>query len=184
MSGWGAFWAQMADTMHAARVDEENKRYYKNREMNTNIWNQVHYDYMLNQIQHQVADAKKAGIHPLYAMGKSGYSAPIATVGGGPERVRDLNFRGLYDAFAQAKQQDQRDELHDAQIDEINSRSNLNNARRDNIRAQAENSQKALQNQHHMSNRDEIYIELGPDEVPKSAKRSQNSGPRDRDERY
>ena len=64
-----------------------------------------------------------------------------------------------------------------SQYDEINSRSNLNNARRDNIRAQAENSQKALQNQHHMSNRDEIYIELGPDEVPKSAKRSQNSGP-------
>lgn len=47
---------------------------------------QTNKDLAYNGVQHRVADAKKAGIHPLYALGYQGTSVPTTTYDGSERR--------------------------------------------------------------------------------------------------
>lgn len=47
-------------------------------------------EYATNAIQWKVEDAKKAGVHPLYALGAPSMSPPASSIGGGSNAYSDM----------------------------------------------------------------------------------------------
>ena len=78
------------------RQFEQNKYFYDRQEAFTNKWNNIAghnanlqfnalMDYEKKKTQWRVADARNAGIHPLYALGQSSGVSPVSfSPGGGP----------------------------------------------------------------------------------------------------
>ena len=57
---------------------------------------------MDESVQRRVADARKAGVHPLFALGASVGASPTTTVGGGAGAIADLT-RNIGEALARAQ---------------------------------------------------------------------------------
>lgn len=102
------------------------------------VQNQIKFQRrsMKRGIQWKVEDAKKAGIHPLYALGSPGFS-PSPVIGGQSNMGNAVKDAGAY--LAQG--------LEKAQINAVNA-----SARRDEAQAALANSQAALAAQQFASN--------------------------------
>lgn len=66
------------------RAADQNRKWQERQASDQMAWNEANQrDFAQNSIQWKVEDAKKAGIHPLYALGANTTSFSPVTVGGG-----------------------------------------------------------------------------------------------------
>lgn len=100
------------------------------------------YTQAKRQIRWTVNDAKKAGIHPLYALGQSTGAAPV-TIGGKESPLSGIgNAMGAYsqakqNASSAASQQSQAAKITDAQVRQSDAQARLANKQADLVEQQA-----------------------------------------------
>lgn len=84
------------------------------------------YTHLQKGIQWRVEDAKRAGIHPLYALGAS-TSSPVYTYEGGPAFAAGA-IKGVSEAVGNITASKREAQLHDLTLREIESRIKANEA--------------------------------------------------------
>jgi hypothetical protein len=114
------------------------------------------------EVRRRVADARAAGINPLYALGAATTSDVV--------QLGTRNVPNIAAAITASNRQKQEAEESQARTELLKSRKNL-------IDQQVEDSKNARDIQKTNSQQDGDYVERVPDQVPMSSSNSQHSGP-------
>lgn len=126
---WPAFWKAAATIWAANEASKSRKSTNK-----SNV--AMNYDFAQNSIQWKTEDAKKAGIHPLYAMGASTMNPSFSVQGGNEmgEAIRDIANKLPSDLEALQKKNIEADiALKMARASEVAKRTQSLNSQQDSV---------------------------------------------------
>lgn len=102
--GWGNFLPVVGDIIGGV-IDQKEGNKYRNQQDQTNQFNyDMQKEFAQNSLRWKVADAQAAGLHPLAALGASGYSASPSHITAGPDESMGNMARSLGQNLSRAAQ--------------------------------------------------------------------------------
>jgi hypothetical protein len=160
MSGaaaWGAIAANIGGLVQNRRAQNKSQ----------GQWEQEFYNGLYWRIQ----DAKKSGIHPLYAIGANTYSSNPTVVGDSGAGA------ALANTIMRAQDLKERQRRNDAEIELLQEQKRGLKLKNDDFVENSKNASDAEVGTQAGFATPDKFIEAEPDRVPASANRSQKSGP-------
>jgi hypothetical protein len=154
---WGAVAASVGGLIQNRRAQNQSKKQ----------WESEFY----RGIQTRVADAKAAGIHPLYAIGANTYSSSPQMVGDSGAGANLANVLMRNEALKETRRR------NDAEIGLLREQTRAAKLRNDDFVLKSKNSSDIEVGTQPGFATPDKFIEAEPDRVPASATKSQASGP-------